>query len=289
MTTAFTPPQRVLGWGALAFLASGLFHVVVWWIDGIPPLEGPVSWRKPIVFGLSTGVLSLSLMWIIGLLPQTVRLYRQSVGYTGLIAAELLLIAMQQWRGVGSHFNNATAFDGAVFTAMGVIIMAAAVILALWTRAIFRPLAAPHHFVLSARAGMLLLNAGNLMGVFIAAWGGAQVAQGLTPNIYGAAGQLKIPHAVALHAVQVLPVIAWLLHRASASKRAMRLAVSGYVGLFSFALVQTFSGRAPLDLTIATTLLAVASLALMGWPIVAATLSRRAARSAMLPTWDVVR
>src|SRR5688572_16986709 len=129
--------QTVMLWGALAFLASGVFHVGVWLVAGMPSLEGLVSWRKPIAFGLSTGVLAASLAWVIGLLPQTTRLYREAVAFVGLIVAELSLIYMQQWRGVGSHFNDATAFDGAVFTTMGVLIMVVAVIIAMWTRRLF--------------------------------------------------------------------------------------------------------------------------------------------------------
>jgi hypothetical protein len=278
----------VLFWGGVAFTASGLFHVLVWLAAGMPALAGPVSWRKPIVFGLSTGVLTLSLAWVTTLLPQTRRLRRQALVFVALLVAELALIDMQQWRGVGSHFNNATPFDGAVFTAMGVLITIAAAIIAVWTWALFRPAVASPHLVSSARAGMVLLNIGNAIGMFIAAWGAAQLAAGLPPNVFGAAGQLKVPHAVALHGVQVLPLVAWLATGSIAPLRTVRLATLGYLLVLAFTIVQTLTGRAPADVTIGSATIAVAGVLLLGWAMVTA-LARRQTRWGMLAGWSAAR
>jgi len=202
----------------MLFVASGLFHVGVWWTAGMPTLEGPVSWRKPITFGFSTGVLSLSISWVLGLLPQTPRLVRQAWAFSLLLIAEIALIDMQQWRGVASHFNNATAFDGAVFSLMGALIMSVAVLIAIWTVALFRPAAsavrAMHagavdaeradrtstspELLWAARAGMVLLNAGNIIGLIMA-------ASEMTA--------LKPVHGAALHAIQVFPLMVWLAAR----------------------------------------------------------------------------
>jgi hypothetical protein len=194
-----TSAQRLMFWTGALFLASGLLHVGVWIDAGMPSLIGPVTWRKPITFGFSTGVLSLSIAWVLGLLPQTSRLLRQAQAFAALLIAEVALIDLQQWRGVASHFNNATAFDGAVFTAMGVLILSASVIIALWTRALFRlPLPTTPAYALAARAGMVLLNVGNLLGVVMAATH---------------ATQLKPLHGATLHAIQAFPVMVWALAR----------------------------------------------------------------------------
>jgi hypothetical protein len=104
---------------------------------------------------------------------------------------------MQQWRGVASHFNSATAFDSAVFTTMGVLIVAASIIIALWTRDLWRePLAATPAMTSAVRTGMVMLNVGNLIGLMMAAT---------------QATALKPVHGVALHVIQVLPVAVWLL------------------------------------------------------------------------------
>ena len=52
----------------LVLLASGLVHVVVWALLG-GPWEGAVTWRKPILFGISGGLTSLSAGWVWSKLP----------------------------------------------------------------------------------------------------------------------------------------------------------------------------------------------------------------------------
>ena len=194
-----SPATATLVWAGLLLLASGLFHVGVWLVAGMPALDGPVSWRKPITFGFSTGLLFVSLAWVLSLLPQSGRRDRQSRIFTVLLVAEIALIDMQQWRGVASHFNNSTPFDGAVYTAMGALIVTASIIIALWTRDVFRePLNTTRSYSSAARAGMVMLNVGNLIGLAMAA----------TETV-----ALKPMHGVALHAVQALPIVAWAVSR----------------------------------------------------------------------------
>ena len=165
----------------------------------MPSLEGPVSWRKPITFGLSTGILSLSIAWILGLRPQTNWLVRQAAWFAGLLIAEVTLIDIQQWRGVPSHFYNATPLDGAIFTTMGLLITTVSGIIVVWTRALFRhslPTTAAYAF--AARAGMVMLNVGNLIGIIIAA---TQMTH------------LKPIHGAALHVIQLLPAMVWVVDR----------------------------------------------------------------------------
>ena len=194
-----TSAQRVAYRLGVLFLASGLVHVGVWLAAGMPSLEGPVTWRKPITFGFSTGVLCLSIAWVLGVLQQTRRLVWQARAFAALLFAEIALIDMQQWRGVASHFNTATPFDGAVFTLMGLLIVAASTIVAAWTIALFRqPLATTPAYAFAARAGMIMLNVGNVVGIVMAAT---------------QATQLKPIHGITLHVLQALPVMLWLAAR----------------------------------------------------------------------------
>lgn len=50
--------------GALLAL-SGVVHLGVYLVDG-GPWGGPISWRKPVVFGLSFGIAIVTLGWIGG-------------------------------------------------------------------------------------------------------------------------------------------------------------------------------------------------------------------------------
>ena len=70
-------------------------------------------------------------------------------------------------------------------------------------------------------------------------------------NTFGAAGALKVPHALTLHAVQVLPALALLLLLSDSAERhrvrVVGVGIGGYAVLIAATLLQTYGGRAPLD------------------------------------------
>ena len=244
--------QKLLYALGAVFLASGAFHAVVFLVDG-GPWDGPVSWRKPIVFGFSFGATSWSLAWISGWLPHYRWRQWLLAGAFALGAfGDVSLITLQRWRGVPSHFNNGTGFDAAVLMSMAVsvgLVATAIVVLMLWS---FVSLRAPASVALAIRAGLALLVAGQVLGGAIIANGNRVLeAGGTDPATFGAAGALKVPHAVALHAVQVLPVLAWLLSYAAWDERrrhrVVLAGVAGYVGLVGVSGLQAFGGLAPLD------------------------------------------
>lgn len=275
-------PQRwLVGFGGIT-AGTALIHAAVWLAAGMPSLSGPVTWRKPIVFGLSLAVLAWSLTWVLRHLPDDRGVRVQTSWLIALLSVELLLIDVQQWRGVGSHFNLATPLDGAIFNAMGLLIVAAAAILAWWTwRLLVRPRRdRPAEQLAAARAGMMLLAVGNVIGIALAAWGTTVLATtGHVPASLGAAGNPKLTHAMALHALQVLPLVAWWLHPvADAARRlaAMHRAIAGYTLLLLWALWQAGAGRAPLDVSLASAIVAFTGGLLLTWPIAMATLARLA-------------
>jgi len=59
--------SRVLIGAGILLVLLGMLHVPVWMMDG-SDWEGRVSWRKPILFGVSTGMTLWSLGWIVGAL-----------------------------------------------------------------------------------------------------------------------------------------------------------------------------------------------------------------------------
>jgi len=181
--------------GALLVL-SGVFHGAVYLVDG-GPWGGPVSWRKPIVFGLSFGITLMTLTWFMTFLRP-----RRSVGWIVLgvfaVAAlgEVFLISMQKWRGVASHFNEDTVFDGLVFSIMGSLVSLVGLVTIFVAARSFFPIDAPPSLAWAIRIGLVLMLVSQAVGVQMILEGG---------NTFGAAGALKVPHAFTLHAVQVLP------------------------------------------------------------------------------------
>lgn len=235
--------QRFLYAAGTLLVLSAVFHAVVLVVTG-GTLEGDVSWRKPILFGESFGLTCISIAWILTFLPRRGWLGWPLAGALGLAnSGEVFWVSLQQWRGVASHFNNSTAFDSTAFAAAGVLILIAAVVLLAVTLLSFVALRAPASFAWAIRAGLLVLIAGQIFGLMMIQNDG---------NTFGAAGAGKVPHALAIHAPQALPLLAWLLSMAPWSERWRTATViagaAGYALVLAVSAFQAYSGRAPLDL-----------------------------------------
>lgn len=244
--------------GALLAL-SGVFHVVVYLVDG-GPWGGPISWRKPVVFGLSFGIALVTLSWIMGLLRP-----RRAIGWVVLgtlsvaSVGEVALISMQKWRGVESHFNEATPFDGMVFSLMGSLVSLIGLMIVVITVWSFVRIDAPPSLTLAVRAGLVLMLVSQVVGVQMIVEGG---------NTFGAEGALKVPHAFTLHAVQVLPALALLLlaspeHTERRRIEILSLGAVGYAALIASTMTQAYAGRSPFDLAALSSALALLGLGLL--------------------------
>ena len=235
----------------VTLVASGLVHVVVWAILG-GPWEGPVTWRKPILFGISGGLTSLSLGWAWTKLP-----WRRGDGWLAASTAwallvEVALIDLQKWRGVASHFNRDTLLDSLLYDAMGALIVwVTLVAIDLMIRSFRRHTALPADMLLAARAGLVLLVISCLLGIWVSVNGDLRQAAGLEPERFGAAGVPKFPHGAVIHALQWLPLLAWAARRAGLTERVrfrlVAAATAGSVLVLVYALVQTVAGRSRFD------------------------------------------
>ncbi len=233
-------------------VASGLAHAVVWAILG-GPWEGPVTWRKPILFGISGGLTSLSAAWVWSRLP-----WRRGDAWLAATTAwalfvEVLLIDLQKWRGVASHFNRDTPLDSFLYDAMGILILFVSAVLLDLTVRLFRvPARMTPDMLLAARAGMVLLVVSCGLGIWASVYGDLRVAAGLEPERYGRAGVPKFPHGVVIHAIQWLPAIAWAgrFVGLTVTARWRLVAFASLVSalLLAFALTQTLAGRGRLEL-----------------------------------------
>lgn len=262
--------QRFLYWAGAALIASGLLHVGMLVVDP-GPWHGPVSWRKPIVFGLSFGVTAWGVGWVLGLLQRRPRLGWATGGALSVASVvEVGAITLQRWRGVASHFNDATPFDETMFGVMGasVVLVAVAIVAVL----IWAALGLRDDPVVwwAAIVGLGSLVAASRIGVDMVGEGKAVLdATGRVPEsiVFGAAGSAKLAHAIGMHAIQVLGALAVVLRLgrspAAEQRRVMRLAAVAYTGMFAIVVVQAYAGRALHDLpatSLAAALLAIAVL-----------------------------
>ena len=265
-------------------VVSGLAHLVVWAAAG-GPWEGSISWRKPILFGISGGLTCLSLGWAWAQLP-----WRRGDAWLAATVAwallvEVCLINLQTWRGVASHFNRATPFDSWLYDVMGLLILWVTLVAVDLTIRFFRqPTGLASDMLLAARAGLVLLVVSCLLGIWVSVHGDMRVAAGLEPERYGAAGVPKFPHGAVIHALQWLPLLAWAARRAGVTQRRrlwlVAAAVVGTTLIGCFALVQTLAGRSRFDVTPVTgTLLAVGVICLAVPALMVAVAAGRAITS----------
>jgi hypothetical protein len=163
----------------------------------------------------------------------------------------------------------------------GVAIAVAAMAIVVLTVLAFTAMEAAPSMALAIRTGLLLLLVAQGIGGWMIQHGvgpaGDGVREGLTT--FGAAGVMKVPHAVGIHAIQVLPALAWLLSFAALPERRrlrlVRMAVLGYVALLAVSLLQVATGVAPFDVDVVAAALYLVGVALLGAAFVAAVLALR--------------
>ncbi len=223
--------RRLLLRVAVVYALAGLLHVLVWAIDG-GAWAGDVSWRKPIVFGLSGAITTASLAWALGAVkPSRVRSRGVRI-YVVAMTIEIALITIQRWRGVASHFNSTTALDGAIFQLMGLLIVVASVPIVRWTIAVLRDRTLDPERRAMVGGGLVLLVSGLVIGMALTQLGSiGRIAE--IPRLAAAGKGLVPAHALALHGIQGMAVLGWILPQfvASAQRRVSLLRTATLVGL----------------------------------------------------------
>jgi hypothetical protein len=245
------PPERIGYAVAGVLMLSGLTHLVVLITTG-ESWQGPLSLRKPMTFGLSFGLTLVTIVWVASYLQLGRRERTWLLGaFTVASVVEVLLITVQAWRHVPSHFNMETPVDSAIARVLAVGGGVLVVVIGLLTAASFRtmPGVAPS-MRLAVRAGLLALDVALLIGALMIAVGVARVMQGDQQAAYAVGGAFKPGHAVTMHGVLVLPVMAWLLARSERPEdvrvRVMWWAVAGYALLCAVVVGESLTGIDPL-------------------------------------------
>lgn len=244
-----------LGRFAVAMLLiSGAVHLPCFLALG-QSWEDPASFRKPILFGLSTGLTLWSLLHCLDLLRPRKGDRFLSAGLSFSLLVEVLLITVQAWRHHPSHFNRSTALDATIETSMGILIAFASGIVLLLTLRAWLPNAWKHGWAghdgtsatmqLALRWGLVFLSISCALGFVITQIGHQNQIEGRTPEIWPVRGILKFPHGAALHAIQTLAFFAWWMKRRSTKLPivAMQLAVAAHAAWLTYAILQTFRGR----------------------------------------------
>lgn len=221
--------------GAL-LLAAGLAHLVVALVFPRPWL-GPLSWRKPVTFGTSFGVVVITIAWVTSYLRMAERTRSVLLGvFAADCVVEVTGITVQAWRHVPSHLNNVGALNAVIaysLAAGGVVLV---VTLGSFARIALRGrIDAAPSMRLALRVGFGLLVGGLAAGIAMIARGEQIIQAGHRGLAYETAGFLKWFHAISLHAVLVLPAIAWVLARTDQSEQRRTKIVGVAAAAYGFA------------------------------------------------------
>ncbi|MFI6459992.1 hypothetical protein [Streptomyces sp. NPDC050538] len=228
------PAERLCHVTGAVLILSGLVHLGVFAVDG-GPWYGPVSWRKPVTFGLSFGATLIAVTWVTSYLRIGVRLRTVLlVVFAADCVVEVGGITLQAWRRVPSHLDMETPFDTAVSMTLAVGGGVLVVLLTVFAVASFRHRpTGPTGMALAVRSGFAILLVALASGAAMIARGVVLARTGHQEAAYHSTAPLKPLHGVSLHAVLVLPALAWLLSRTSWSeavrRRTMIVAVGCYV------------------------------------------------------------
>ncbi len=235
-------------------------------------ITGAPAWLKPAKFAISTAIYMFTLAWVFIYLGEWPRL-RTLVGRAtaAIFILEVAIIALQAWRGTTSHFNVSTPLNATLFTVMGSAIVVQTLVSASLAVALWRQRFDDRALGWALRLGMVITIAGASLGGLMTRPTEAQLQQIATTqqaSIVGAHtvgapdggrglpgtgwsvehGDLRVPHFIGLHALQVLPVIALLLSRRRIGDarriRLMLVAGGSYAAVFSILIWQALRGQA---------------------------------------------
>ena len=247
--------QRACYLVAALLALSGLVHLGILVVSG-DSWSGPLSWRKPATFGLSFGITLATITWVSGFvrLGDRARL-RLLVAFAAACTGEVVVISLQRWRGLPSHFipsgapgpvANGLVGGGAAAGAVVIVVVSAAL-----TVAAFRPdPAAPADLLLAVRAGFASFLVALAVGVLMLARGMVLARSGDVAAAFAFSGGFKPGHAATMHGVLVLPLLARLLARTGRDEASrtsvVRVAVAGYVLFAGVVVVECAAGIDPL-------------------------------------------
>lgn len=245
--------DRVLAWTGAWMLVQAAAALALMPFDDRTIL-GLDPWVKPFKFCVSVAIFLWTLAWFMPSLRASRRVKQSlSVGFSLIMILEIACIVLQSARGVRSHFNNETGFDGAVFSAMGSMIALNTVLLVVvWLLFMVRGADLPRSYLWAVRLGLLVTVLGGAEGGVIVAHG--QHAVGVADGGSGLplvnwsteGGDLRIAHLLGLHGMQILPLFAFFLARATpAWREASRVKV-----VFAFTTVYVIASGALLYLAL---------------------------------------
>ncbi|MEM7486076.1 MAG: hypothetical protein AAF348_12785 [Bacteroidota bacterium] len=232
-----------------------LFHftlaalcLIGWALDS-RMLAGLNIWVKPMKFAISGGIYVLTSGFLITFYPfsrKRKNIVNNIISWTMVL--EISIVFLQATRGVRSHYNQSSLFDGILFGSMGILIGIIVFTMVFFIVETIRlRLKTPR----SVQWGILL----GWLVVFFGSWVGGQMIGQMSHNVGVAdggegipwlnwstiAGDLRVAHFFGLHGIQIIPLFAVVLtKKLNASKMVKNLSVILFGLLYASWIAFTF-------------------------------------------------
>ncbi len=210
-------------------------------------------WIKPMKFFVSIAIF----VWTAAVYLNFLNGYEKSKrfiswGMIVIFLIEMIIIVGQAARGTTSHFNVKTAFDGMLFSIMGLSIVLNTV-LAGWLLYLYfkAEIDLPRSIVWGMRLGLILFLASSFEGGYMSAQmahsvGVADGGAGLPGvNWSTKGGDLRVAHFFGMHAFQAVPFFAYTLERYKIKSATLPTFVFAavYFAIFTAVFIQALLGR----------------------------------------------
>jgi hypothetical protein len=191
-------------------IATAIIMTVLLILFSVGVAVDPHMWLKPAKFAVSSAIFTGTMAWLYG------NLLTKRLGWLIALAinVEVAIIAVQAARGTTSHYNQTTTLNTILFALMGIFI---AVLLCSMIAVFYRSMREPTDWAL--RLGLLITIIGSLTGgIMIGASAHTIGAADGGPGIPGLDwslnyGDLRVAHFFGLHALQIIPLIAYFWRR----------------------------------------------------------------------------
>jgi hypothetical protein len=234
--------SRILYYTGLLHLFLALVFMILSGFDA-RIINDESIWLKPFRFAVSIFLFTWTYAWFTNYLESGKKIIAALNHIIALcMFIEIALISMQSIRGVASHFNVSTPFDATVFSVMGAVIGFNAFVMGIWFVIFVFFNKGGGQYRSSIIWGMFLFLLGNLAGYFIIRYGWPNPAAGMSDSIQITGWKtsfkdLRIPHAIGLHAIQALPFSMWLIIKTSWPENTIHAVGATYLALYLVSMV----------------------------------------------------
>ena len=223
--------------GVVMFHIALVLICLIGWMFYSRTLVGLNVWVKPMKFSISGGIYVLTCGFLITLYPFSRRkknIVNNIISWT--MALEICIVVLQAARGVRSHYNQSSLFDGILFGSMGILI---GVIVLTMIFFIVETVRLRLNTPRAVQWGILI----GWLVVLFGSWVGGQMIGQMSHNVgvpdggeglpwinwSTIAGDLRVAHFFGLHGVQIIPLFAVLLTK---KWKASKMAQNSVVILF---------------------------------------------------------